>query len=39
VAALFGVDVTACPYRPDFVPEDRAALMRRAAMAAVRAAK
>lgn len=38
-AALFGVDVTDCPYRPAHLDAARAALMRRAAMAAVRAAR
>lgn len=36
VASLFGVDVTKCTYRPDFVPEAKAVVMRKAAMAAVK---
>lgn len=34
-AALFGVDVTACPYRPAHLDAARAALLRRAAMKAI----
>ena len=36
VASLFGVDVTKCTYRPAFVPEEKAVVMRKAAMAAVK---
>ena len=35
-AKLFGVDVTACPYRPDCVSAADAELMKKCAMAAVR---
>ena len=36
-AKLFGVDVRKCPYRPDWMPEDRAEAIKAAVMSAVSA--
>ena len=36
-AKLFGVDVRKCPYRPDWMPEERAEAIKAAVMSAVSA--